>query len=233
MRQIFNKRWFSTHQAQLNTYLILVLHLWYRWLVLENCSLPPLLLKWIVHPVTLWHLLLLQNTTIFSSFWLMKKIFKKGKTWTIHAIISIALNRRIRDVLWKHCNRQAGYALKKHISSLFIFTAAVLSIKAGKLEYVWLCPPTLACFSCLMIVTFRSHPCLCGFCFWFWFSNGQLANQHDKSCMKAKPGNFLSQKTKHIDIYRQGKCREAICALAKTHLQGSCAQSSWLSALLL
>lgn len=54
----------------------------------------------------------------------------------MYAIISVALNRRIRDVFWKHCNRLAGYALKKHISSIFIFTAAVLSIKAVKFEYV-------------------------------------------------------------------------------------------------
>lgn len=107
--------------------------------------------------ITEYHYFLILLTCFFSS--------QKGKTWTIYAIISIALKRRIRDVFWKHCSRLAGYALKKHISSLFIFTAAVLSIKAVKLEYVCLCPPTLACFVCRVIVTFRSYPCLCGFCF--------------------------------------------------------------------
>lgn len=52
----------------------------------------------------------------------------------MYAIISTVLSRSTRDVLLKHCSRRAAYALKKRVSSLLIFTAAVLSIKAVKLR---------------------------------------------------------------------------------------------------
>lgn len=100
---------------------------------------------------------------------LLKKSVQKGKTWTIPAIISTVLNRSTRDVLLKHYSRQAGYALKKQISSHLIFTVAVLSVRAVKLEYVWLCPPTLACFSCWLhpLWLFNSH---LGFWFFYFFA---------------------------------------------------------------